>query len=219
MSIGTAGQFLVHGLDVGVAVDGQGRPVEHLAIEAVAGAELHHGQPVEDVQLGDAETGDAAVQYGAAHADGVEPAAAPGPAGGRAELDADLREVGAGLVEQLRREGAAADAGGVGLDHAKHVVEGRRAQPGAGGGGPGGRVRRRNVRVRAVINIEQCALGALEEEVGAGTAQVVEVRGRVGDHRSSRKLWNASTSSRRATKRPSSSRSARRSERRAALSS
>src|SRR5690606_39522291 len=77
---------------------------------------------------------------------------------------------------------AGADAGGVGLGDAEDVVQVQRAEAGTGGGAAGGGAGAGHVRVGAVVDVQQRALGALEHDVGAGLAQLVPARGDVGDH-------------------------------------
>jgi hypothetical protein len=48
------------------------------------------------------------------------------------------RQILAELVEQLRGERSRADARGVGLDDAEHLVQPARTQARTGGGSPGG---------------------------------------------------------------------------------
>ena len=93
---------------------------------------------------------------------GVEPAAAPAPAGHRAELVADPRQVLAVFIEQLGRKRSRADPRGVGLHDAEHVIEHARSDAGAGGGAAGGGVRRGHERIGADVDIEHRALRAFE---------------------------------------------------------
>ena len=94
--------------------------VELLPVDLVAGADLHRLEAVEHVELGQRDAGDAADRDRLAHEHGVEPAAAAAAAGDGAELVAALAEALADLIVLLGREGAGADAGGVGLDDAEH---------------------------------------------------------------------------------------------------
>src|SRR5690606_20171873 len=138
-----------------------------------AGADAHGLQAVEDVQLGQAQPGQAVDLDSATQDHGVEPAAATGTAGGGTELVAFLRQVGAHFVEQLGRERAGTDAGGVGLGDAEDVVQEQRAETGAGGGAASSGVGAGDVRVGAVVDVQQRALGAVEHDVLAGATQVV----------------------------------------------
>jgi hypothetical protein len=78
---------------------------------------------------------------------------------------ADARQVLAVLIEQLGRKRTGADARGVGLDDAEHLVEGAAApsrcrRRTARGGGRGG-----HERIGAEIDVEHRALRALEQHV------------------------------------------------------
>ena len=97
----------------------------------------------------------------------VEPAAAALAPGDGAELVAALAEPLADLVVELGRERAGADAGGVGLDDAEHEAGRRRAEAGAGRGGAGDGVGRGDERIGAVIDVEQHALRAFEQDAAA----------------------------------------------------
>ena len=72
----------------------------------------------EHVELGERQAVQAVEAHRVAGDHGVEPAAAPRPAGGGAELVAVLPQLLAELVEQLGRKRPAADARGVGLGDA-----------------------------------------------------------------------------------------------------
>ncbi len=80
----------------------------------------------------------------------------------------------ADLVVELGRERARADPGGIGLDDAEHEAGCRGAEPGAGGGGAGDGVGRGDERIGAVIDVEQHALRALEQDAAAASARLVQ---------------------------------------------
>src|SRR6185312_16822039 len=107
----------------------------------------------------------------------VEPAAAARPAGDDAELLALLAERladnGAHLVG---RERAVADARGVGLADAEHVIDAVRPEAGAGRRLRGDRVRGGDVRISTVVDVEQRALRALEQDALSLAALDVEQR-------------------------------------------
>src|SRR4029077_439832 len=111
---------------------------------------------------------------GLAHQHRVEPAAAPRPAGDDAEFLAALAERPADLVELLGRKRPGADAGGVGLADAEHIADGVGAEAGAGRRLRRDRIRRRDIRISAVVDVEQRALGALEQNALALAAPVVK---------------------------------------------
>src|SRR5690606_17160276 len=94
-----------------------------LAAVLVADAHLQGRHAVEDVELGDAQPADAIDRDRALERDDIDPAAAAGAAGGGAVFLAAVADALADLVVQLGRERASADAGGVGLGDAEHVVD------------------------------------------------------------------------------------------------
>jgi len=94
-----------------------------LAVEPVAGADLDRVEAVQDVELGQRQSVDAAGPDRLADQHGVEPAAAARTAGVGAELAATLADLAAGLVVLLGRERALADAGRIGLAQAEHIAD------------------------------------------------------------------------------------------------
>ena len=132
--------------------------------DAVADADRHRGQAVEHVQLRDHHGIEAVHAHGVPDLDRVEPAAAPRTAGHGAELVAPgAQRLAVGAV-QLRRKRPLAHPRRVGLGDPEHRVHRSRpdAQPGAGAAD--GRVRRRDVGVGAVIEVEHRALGPFEQD-------------------------------------------------------
>src|SRR5207302_8574645 len=109
--------------------------------------------------------GDAVQLEGALERGGVEPAGTARPASRRAELLAALAQQLADAVGELGGERAAADARGVGLGDAEHVMQVMRPEAGARRCGAGDAVRRGDERISAGVDIEQAALRALEQEV------------------------------------------------------
>src|SRR6478735_8962303 len=95
---------------------------------------------------------------GSAQRDRIEPAAAALAPGDRAELMADARKMRAVLIEEFGGERSRAHARGVGLHDAEHIVEVSRADTGARCGETAGGIRRRDVRIGAMVDVEHCAL-------------------------------------------------------------
>ena len=110
----------------------------------------------------------------------------PRPAGDRAEFVAAFGEPLADVVGELGGEGTGADARRVSLHDAEHVVDHARADAGPGAGGTGDAVRARHVRVRAVIDVEQRALRAFEQQRLAARACTLDRGRHVPDHRRDR---------------------------------
>ena len=133
----------------------------------VARADAERPEAGQHVELGHREVRQRVEPRGVAQGDEVDPADAAGAAGRRAVLAAGLAHRRAELVVELGRERAGADAGGVRLGHAPDLVEVLRAGARARGGARRDRVRRRHERIRAVVDVEQRALRALEDDLPA----------------------------------------------------
>ena len=168
----TAGRFgpAFHGLvdrfDAGLRTLRGGKIIELLAVELIADADLELAarQIIEHVELGQRDAVDAADFTGLAHEAGVEPAAAARAPRDRAELRPALAEQLADLVVELGRERPLAHARRVGLGDAEHVVEGAGADARAGRRLRRHRVRRGDERIGAVVDVEQRALRAFEQD-------------------------------------------------------
>ena len=94
-----------------------------------------------------------------------------------------LGHVAPGRVVDFGGEGPLAHAGGVRLADAKHVINARGAHARAGACRAGGGVAARDERVRAVVDVEQGALRALEQHGAPVTDRRVEDERGVGDER------------------------------------
>src|SRR5690606_9824452 len=112
-----------------------------------------------------------------------EPAAATRAPGYRAELLAAFGEAPANVVFQFCRERTRADAGGVRLDDAEHLVESPRADPGPGRGSAGQAVGTRYERIGAMVDVEQGALRSLEQQAFTTGHRLGEQGRDIGNHR------------------------------------
>src|SRR5688572_975473 len=133
-------------------------------LELVADADLYRLDAVEHIQLGDAQAGDAVQLDRALERRGVEPAGAPRPPGRRAELLAALAQALADVVGKLGGKRPFADARGVGLRDAQHIMKMVRPDSSARRGGAGDAIRRGDEGIGAVVDIEQRSLRAFEEK-------------------------------------------------------
>src|SRR6202030_4306433 len=88
------------------------------------------------------------------HCDCVEPAATPLAPGNNPELAAALAELLADRVLELGRKRSAADASCVGLGDAEYVADRARSDTRPGRGLSCHRVRRRDERIGAVVDIQ-----------------------------------------------------------------
>src|SRR5690606_30678747 len=125
-----AGELQVHRLALVPALGVERGVLGFLAAVAVGDAHLQRVHAVEHVELGNAKTADAVDGHRALERDDVDPAAAARAPGGGAVFLAAVADALPGLVMQLGRERAAANARGVGLADAEHVVDPVRAHAG-----------------------------------------------------------------------------------------
>ena len=135
---------------------------------AVARADVQPVEAREHVELRDRERGQRVEPDRVAERDQVEPADAPRAARGGPVLAAALADRVAELVLDLGRERPGADAGHVRLRDAPDLVDVLRPDAGADARGARDRVRRGDERIRAVVDVEQRALRALEQDRLAG---------------------------------------------------
>ena len=120
---------------------------------AHADGDLREGR--EHVELRQRERREAVQPHGVAQRDEVEPAAAALAAGDGAELAAELAQLLLLRRRDLARERPCADAGDVRLRDADDLVEAVGADADARRRAGGDRVRRRDERIRAVVEVEQ----------------------------------------------------------------
>src|SRR5581483_7151509 len=112
-----------------------------------------------------------------------EPAAAPLASGHGPELAAEVAEPLLVRAVDLGRERARPDPGDVRLRDADHPVDPGRADADPRAGAAGDRRRRGDERVRAVVDVEQRRVRALEEHALAVAERPVDQQGGVGDVR------------------------------------
>jgi hypothetical protein len=84
---------------------------------------------------------------------------------------------------EFTREGTAADARAIRLGDSQHVMQHPRTDPRSGGGLAGNTVRRGDKGISTVIDVEQGALGAFEEQIVAGLVERMQRRRDIGDQR------------------------------------
>ena len=133
------------------------------------------GEAVEHVELGERDLGQRVEAHRVAQHHAVEPAGASAPAGDGAELVTD--------VDQPRRRRRRAARWGTdrrrrGCVYALVIPTMRsmsaRPEAGADAGAAGGRVRRGDERIGAVVEVEERRLRALQQQVVAGVERVVQ---------------------------------------------
>ena len=160
-----------------------GHVIVGLAIGLVGSADLDAVDGTEHVELGERDVRQAVDVDGVARDDRVEPAAATLAPRRDTVLVPRLAQRRAVVVEQLRRERAAADAREVRLGDAQDLLDVRGADARAGHGAARRAVGRRDKRVGAVVDVELRRLGALEQDLLAGAQRVVEQPRAVDDVR------------------------------------
>src|SRR5438034_124165 len=173
--------LLVEGFSLGDDVLVLGELREDVAAVAVAHADLHRLALVEYVELGQRDRVQAVDARGVTPDDRVEPATASRPPRRGAVLVAARADRLGERARHLGRKRPRAHARRVGLRDAEHAVQTRGRDPRAGRRATGGRGRRGDVRVRAVVDVEHRGLRALEEHAVAIVDPAREQQGGVGD--------------------------------------
>lgn len=163
-----AGECFIDGFYIGEDFEAGGHFVEDLAVVFVVHAHLDFIEGIEDVEARDCHVVDAAEVSGIAHYAGIEPAGAARTAGYGAVFMAAVADLVADFIELLCRERAFADAGTVRFDDADDFVDLVGADAGTGGNAACRGMRCRNVRIRAVFDVEHCSLCAFKHDFLAG---------------------------------------------------
>ena len=166
--------FFVNRLDASLICGVGGEIIKRLVAELIAGADFDRVEPVQHVNLGERNAGDARHRDRLAHQHGVEPAAAALAARDGAEFMAALAEPLSGIIVEFGRERPRPHARRISLGDAQHETDRRRAKAGATRRCSGNRVRGCHERIGAVVNVEQCALRAFEQDALARLARFVE---------------------------------------------
>ena len=113
--------------------------------------------------------------------DAVEPSGSSPTAGHRAELPADIHELITKFVGELRRERTGADPSRIRLRNADHSIDVPRSETGACAGSTSGRIRRGDVGVGPVVEVQERGLRPLKENVRSRVKRVVQQVDRVGE--------------------------------------
>ena len=153
------------------------------AVDVVGHADLDRLEGVEDVELGDRHLRQRIQPHCVAQHDRVEPARPTATLGVDAVLVAQIDDPVTGLVEQLGGHRPGPDAGDVRLGDADHAVDVERTHSGTHAGATGDRVRRRDERVRPVVEVQERGLGTFEQHVLSAFERLVHERDGVRDIR------------------------------------
>jgi hypothetical protein len=158
------------------------RHIEALAIQSVGYADLDALNAVQTIEVRHGQLVDAVYHRRVTRRHRIEPAAAPGPSGGRAKLATHLVQ----LVRDafvFCREGTFADSRRISLHHADNAIHLVRRNSGAGAGAARGRVGRSHERIRAVIDVEKRSLRAFKQDLLFVLQGAVQIDHRVRDER------------------------------------
>jgi hypothetical protein len=151
------------------------------AVTLVADAQLHFGEGIEHVELGDGEFREAVQPCRVAQHDGVEPARTTAATGGGAVLLADVDQLVAVWAEVFSGEGPGTHAGAICLGDTDDLGDVTWADAGTCARTTRHRVRRRDVGVRALVQVQEGGLRAFEQDLLVGVKGVVDEADGVGD--------------------------------------
>ncbi len=141
-----------------------GVTVEQASVESVAGADAQRVEVVEHVEFGERDVGERVHAHGMAQHHEVEPSRTTATTGDGAKFTTDVDHAIGHLAVHLGRKRAGANARGVRLGDADHAGDVARADAAARARAAGGRVRRRDERIRAVVDVEERGLCTLEQD-------------------------------------------------------
>ena len=151
------------------------------AVDVVGHAHLQRVERVEDVELGDGDLRHRVQPDGVAQHHCVEPAGATATFGVDAVLVAQVHDLVAGGVEELRRHRTGSHTRDIRLGDADHPIDVAWSDTGADTGSTRDRVGGRDERIGAVVQVQERRLGAFEQHVLAALEGLVDERHRVGD--------------------------------------
>ena len=153
--------------------------VDPPAVDLVGDAQLERRDAGQDVELVEHDAAHAVHGDGIPQRHGIEPADPARPAGDRPEFVAALGDAGPDLVVQFGRVRPGPDPRRVGLHHADDLVDLERPDAAARARAAGDRVGRGHERVAAVVEVEERALRALQEDVLAARQRRLDEPGGV----------------------------------------
>ena len=171
----------IRGLDRGKVVCIAGEIFRRLAVEQIAGANFQLVERAEHVQFGDGEPVNAVDHCRVAERGGVEPPAPAGASRRCAVFVAFGAEPVAGRIVALAGERPVADARAVRFHNADNAGDCLRRNAQARASAAARRTAGRDIRVRAVVNVQKRPLRAFENEILPIVDGGVQVRGRVGN--------------------------------------
>src|SRR6516165_289107 len=158
-----ARQVAIHTLEFLPATVLRRNFVGRLAVDFVTHADRNLWQFIEHVELGNHQPGDAVNHASVTKKWQIHPAAAAWTAGDSAEFVPALAQFLTTGIVGFGGEWTTADAGAVGFRHANDHVDVRRSNAGADHGPAGGRTRRSDEGIGAVVDVEHRALRAFKD--------------------------------------------------------
>ena len=161
--------------------------VVNLALVAVRGRDLQLPDAAQLVELRKEDIAERIEPRRVPQQHAVEPTHAPLPSGHRAELRAEFAANAAEAVGDvaldLRWERTGADARAVRFRRTDDSIHGARPDAGSGEDAGRDRLRRRNERIGAVIDVEQRPLRAFQQNVQPALQRAADSERRIGDVR------------------------------------
>ncbi|RMN95057.1 hypothetical protein ALQ50_05526 [Pseudomonas coronafaciens pv. coronafaciens] len=157
--------MLIHRTQAQIAVSISRSINDGTVFVLVTDADVDGFQTVEHVQLGQAQTRNAVDFDGTTQDDGIEPATTTCATGGGAELVATLGQKRTNVVEQLGRKRPRTHTRGVSLGDTQNVIQIHRTETRTGGDAASSGVGAGDVRIGAVVDVQQRALGTFEHDV------------------------------------------------------
>ena len=141
-----------------------GHAIDLLSVQPIAHSDRYLGKRVQDIQLRHRESGEPIHPDCVPDHDGVKPSASPRPPRRRAKLASEFPNPLGDRRFCFGGQGPIADPRRVRLHDAQDRIDRRGADADADRGAAGGRVGRRDIGIGAVIDIEQRALRAFEQD-------------------------------------------------------
>ena len=175
-------KFLINGLHLRQHGQRRGVVIVNLASVFIARADLDLIDAAQSVHSGEGEGGNPAGADGKAQNHQIQPAAAPRPPRYRAIFMAFVADGIPHFVKELRHKGALAYPGGIRLHDPYNLVNGLGPDACAHGDASCRGVRGRHVGIGAIVQIQQHALSALEEELLARLLGLVNHEGGIRHH-------------------------------------
>ena len=174
-----AGDRLVDRFDGFQDLDLRRKFLESAAPVVISRTDQYLFEFVQDIQLGD-DDGLQVVQDGRIEGrNPIEPSAAAGSARRGSEFGSPSSDFVSDGTVGFGGEGPPADSGGVGLGNSDHSRNPGGGYPGSHTSRPGSGIRRGDIGVGSVVDVEERPLGAFEQHPFAAPDMIVQEKGRI----------------------------------------